>query len=235
MKRILPLMMIVSLVLSGCAVTEKLSINPAGDGRSDLALSAEPFFIDVLNDFEEFSDTKNPESVMDKAVSDIQKNLQRGTGTSQVSFTKTGERSYEGVFSFSSISSLLSDLGADPDQSLLTVKDNTMTFYLDLENYPQLTKVIPFLADKNFEPFGPTYNQGISAEDYLEMISFMLGDEGPDAITSSSIVLDLQTPGDITAVSGGTKTGPRSFRFQFPLLDFLLLQKPIQCSVSWKN
>jgi hypothetical protein len=62
-------MMIVSLVLSGCAVTEKLSINPAGDGRSDLALSAEPFFIDVLNDFEEFSDTKNPESVMDKAVS----------------------------------------------------------------------------------------------------------------------------------------------------------------------
>jgi hypothetical protein len=109
-----------------------------------------------------------------------------------------------------------------------------MTFYLDLENYPQLTKVIPFLADKNFEPFGPTYNQGISAEDYLEMISFMLGDEGPDAITSSSIVLDLQTPGDITAGQRRHEDRPAKLPLPVPAPRFPPAAKahPVQCELE---
>lgn len=234
MKHSIPILLVSALLLCGCAVTEQLAIAPGGNGKSDISLSVEPFFVDVLNDFEEFSDEKNPESVMDKAVSDMEKSLKGGDGMTGVSFSKIGERAYKGVFSFKSVSSLLSDLGAEKNQTLLTVKGNTLTFHLDLDNYPQLTKVIPFLADKNFEPFGPTYNQGISEADYLDMISFMLGEEGPNAISDSRIVLNLETPGPITAFSGGKKTAEKSYQFSFPLIDFLLLEKPIEFSVSWK-
>ena len=233
MKRIIPIAVACALILSGCAVTERLSMQKSGNGTSDINVSVEPFFIDVLNDFEEFADSKNPQSVMDKAVSDMEKNLSNGQGTGNVSFKKTGERTYEGVFTFTSIANLLADLGSDKDQSLLTVSGNTLRFHVDIGNYPQLCKVIPFLADKNFEPFGPTYNQGISEADYLDMISFMLGEEGPDAIRNSRIILNLKTPGTITSFTGGKKIDDTTFQFSFPLIDFLLLQNNIDCSVTW--
>ena len=223
-----------SLVLTSCAVTENLSVDKRNGGDSSVNLKVENFFQDVLADFNEFSTTKDSSTVLDNAVKELETSLQKGKGTKDVKFTKKDADAYEGTFTFTSLSSLFADLGADKDQTILVQSGNTLTFRLDMENYEQLTKIIAFLKDKNFEPFGPTYNQGISESDYLDMISFMLGEEGPDAIKNSQITLNLKTPGTITSFTGGKKLDDTSFQFSFPLIDFLLLQNPLSFSVSWK-
>ena len=170
---------------------------------------------------------------MDKAIEDFKISLMRSPTTNHVELKKTGENAWSGSLGFDDLKRLLSDLGAGANQSLLSLNANTLTFRLSMENYEQLVPVIPFLADPNFEAFGPMYNQGLSEADYLEMISFMLGDEGVPAIESSTITVKVETPEPIKSFNGGTKTAERSYEFSFPLIDFLLLAEPITFSVGW--
>jgi hypothetical protein len=230
------LLVVVSLMLlTSCTITETLSFRQTGYNYSEFDFSVEEFFIAVLQDFSDFSAPDAGEGeLMDRAIDDFQRALIFSPTTRAVDLRKTGENSYEGTFEFSNIMRLLSDLGAGENQSLLRMANKSMTFSLSMDNYHQLVPVIPFLADENFEAFGPVYNQGLSEDDYLEMISFMLGEEGPPAIESSVITLRVNTPTAITTFTNGKKVSEQVYEFSFPLIDFLLLAKPITFSVSWK-
>jgi hypothetical protein len=222
------------LTFSSCVVTENLSIQQNGSGSSTADIGVQDFFISVLKDFSDLSSqTDAHTTVMDASMHNLSSALEKGKTTSNVKFTKTDNNNYVGNFDFAQLNALITDLGGDKDQTLLTLDGTTLKFYLDINNYNQLVKVIPFLSDPNFETFGPAYNQGMSEKDYLDMISFMLGDEGPDAIRNSTITINIKAPAPITFCSGGTKVDATTFRFQFPLIDFLLLNKPMQFSLSW--
>ncbi|MGD1819611.1 MAG: hypothetical protein ACPKOI_07020 [Pleomorphochaeta sp.] len=233
LKKYIILLAITIPFLMSCVVTEDLSINNDESGNSNIAISVEDFFIDVLNDFSEFSTDENDKPIMDLAIEDTSNKLIKNETTTNVLFTKVGKNSYVGSFDFTSLSTLISDLGETENQTILTLNNNKLNFYLDLNNYSQLTKAIPFLADPNFEPFGPEYNEGLSEDDYLEMISFMLGEEGPDAIRNSTITLNFETPAPIKTFSGGIKVSDNQFTYSFPLIDFLLLAKPLQFELTW--
>ena len=221
------------LLLSSCVVTEQLSINQNESGSSEISISVEDFFISVLNDFSEFSSDETDKPIMDLAIEDTSNKLVQNKSTTNVIFTKVGKNSYDGSFDFQSLSTLIEDLSETKDQSILTLQNNKLTFFLDLNNYFQLKKVVPFLADANFEPFGPEYNEGLSEDDYLEMISFMLGEEGPDAIRNSLITLNFETPKSIKSYKGGVKKSDTLFTYSFPLIDFLLLAEPLNFELTW--
>jgi len=219
--------------MTSCTVTEQLAFHPAAANESAFSFSVEDFFIAVLEDFSEFIPKEGETELMDTAIDDFARALTASPATDNVSLEKLSDNAYEGTFLFDDLSQLISDLGAGNDQTLLTMQENSMQFFLSMENYDQLVPVIPFLADENFEAFGPVYNQGLSEADYLEMISFMLGEEGPPAIKKSFITLKVRTPQPITAFSGGRKLSDTEYEFSFPLIDFLLLAEPITFSVSW--
>ncbi|MGH0054546.1 MAG: hypothetical protein ACQ5SW_14265 [Sphaerochaetaceae bacterium] len=222
------------ILMSSCTITENVSFKRMGNHQSEFAFTVEDFFIAVLEDFSEFAPEEGDVSLMDKAIGDFERALQYSPTTDNVELKKLNEHAYEGVFEFSDLQRLVTDLGAGEDQSLLDISDNSMTFFLSMDNYDQLVPVIPFLADENFEAFGPVYNQGLSEQDYLEMISFMLGEEGPPAIEQSVITLRVHTPGTITSFSNGSKESEQVYAFSFPLIDFLLLAEPITFTVRWK-
>ncbi len=218
---------------SSCVVTEQLSFKGSGYNNSAFDFTVEDFFIAVLEDFSEFSPEDQDTSLMDSAITDFERALRYSSTTNSVNIQKLTDNAYEGQFNFMNLDKLFSDLGAGNDQSLLVQRNNTLTFSLSMDNYDQLVPVIPFLADENFEAFGPVYNQGLSESDYLEMISFMLGEEGPPAIEKSTITLRIATPKPIKGFTNGKKVGTSLYEFSFPLIDFLLLAEPITFSVSW--
>lgn len=224
---------IVALTLSSCVVTEDLTIDNSNGGTSTTAIQVEDFFIDVLEDFSDFSTNNSSKPIMDQSMEAFEKQLKNTSTTSDVVLQKTGNNSYIISYDYSSLKTLLSDLGAEKDQDVLTLKNNKLNFYLDINNYSNLTSAIPFLTDPNFEPFGPTYNEGLSQADYLEMISFMLGEEGPGAIEKSEITLRFKTPAPIKSYTGGKKISSNVFEFSFPLIDFLLLAKPLSFEINW--
>lgn len=228
------LLLAVLFVASGCTVTEALTFTNTPSHASAFDFTVEDFFIAVLQDFSEFVPPEGDQSLMDKAIADFERALDYSPTTDNVRMNKLNDNAYQGTFTFRNLQQLFSDLGAGSNQSLLKMEKNSMSFFLSMDNYDQLVPVIPFLADENFEAFGPVYNQGLSEADYLEMISFMLGEEGPPAIEQSFITMRVETPTPITGYTNGRKISNTLYEFSFPLIDFLLLESPITFSVSWK-
>ena len=231
MKRILPFALLALLLISSCTVTENLDIYNKDSGSSTANIKVEQFFIDVLEDFGEFLPSSD-QSIMDEAMEGFSAQLNNSTSTETVAFKKTGTNAYELRFDYTNISSLLADLGA-PNQSLLQMTDNSMKFYVDIDNFEELTKIVPFLADPNFEVYGPMFNQGTSEEDYLDMIYYLLGEDGPDAIKNGSISVYINVPGKITNLEHATKIDKNTALATFPIIDFLLLNEPLTFTINW--
>lgn len=232
-KYILVAVTIAALTLSSCVVTEDLTINNKDGGTSSSTIHVEDFFVDVLEDFSDFSTSDSSKPIMDQSMEAFEKQLINVSTTDNVDLVKTGNNSYIISFNYSNLKTLLSDLGAESNQTVLNLNNDKLNFYLNLANYSDLTAAIPFLEDPNFEPFGPTYNEGLSEPDYLEMIGFMLGEEGPGAIQKSMISLRFETPEPIKSFTNGKKISEKVFEYSFPLIDFLLLEKPLSFELIW--
>lgn len=232
MKKVVFILLSCLLIFTSCTVSEELVLKNKKSGSSSSDIKVEQFFVDVLADFGEFLPSSD-KSIMDEAMDGFSSQLDKANATSNVVFKKKGTNSYSLDFDFSDIETLLSELGAG-NQSLLKIDNNTISFYVDINNFEELTKIVPFLADPNFEVYGPLYNQGTTEEDYLDMIYYLLGEEGPDAISNGLVTIDIKVPGQITNISGARKTSSSTAEFAFPIIDFLLLNKPLTFSISWK-
>lgn len=234
MKRIFAILTFISIILlSSCQVTENIIISD-GENTSESDIIVYDFFIDVLNDFSAFvSDESQDESIMDAAVRGFADGLASNPDNCNIIYTKGSGNEYKLSFDFKSISNALSALNGAEGNSVLKEGENSLSFYLDINNYVELKEMIPFLADPNFEVYGPEYNQGMSEADYLDMIYYLLGEEAPDAISSSMIDINITTPGEIVSSEGVTVTGSNTCTYSFPLIDFLLLSEPMAFSISW--
>lgn len=222
---------------SGCVMQQGLSMSGNQGGWATTDLYVYDFFLTVLEDFEPFTPEDRKVSIMDASVDDFVAQLHTTDSASNIGLAKIGSNGYFIDFTFSSLEQLLQDLNKREPQSIVTVRtagrNTTLRLHLDMDNYPQLTKIIPFLADPNFETFGPLYNEGMGEEEYLDMISYILGEDGPPSISDSVISLRLTTPKVIKSQQGGVPESPNSIRFDIPLIDFLLLAKPIEFSATW--
>jgi len=109
----------------------------------------------------------------------------------------------------------------------------TLKLHLDRTNYKQLATVFPLLANPLFEGMGPQANDTISDDEYMEMIRFSLGDEGPGLLKKSFIDLTIKPEGEILSQTGGTPTNG-GVLFRIPLLRLLILDKPLDYSVTYR-
>lgn len=222
----------ITMLLASCTVTESLVVEGDGGISSSSDIHVEQFFIDVLEDFSEFL-PEDDSSIMDNAMESFGNGLAGMAAVASSSTEKTGENEYLVSFAVDDIDALLSEFGVE-EQSLIAMTGNFLSFYLDISNYAELKEAVPFLADPNFEVYGPEYNQGMSEEEYLEMISFLLGEEGPDAISHGLVSMEITVPGTITAVENAEKTGDSTAVFSFPIISFLLLNEPLSFSIEWE-
>ncbi len=225
------------LILSSCVMQQGISLSSGGHGWATTDLSVTPFFATVLEDFLPFSEEENPRPLLDVSIENFTNELMKAESTNHVSSLKLYENAYFIDFTFSSLTDLLKDLNNREEQTIITIKKTgnkeRLDFFLDINNYPQLTRIVPFLAEENFETFGPLYNEGMSEDEYYEMISYILDEKGPQEIKNSLISLRLTTPSAITSFKGGVKEGKNVIRFDIPLIDILLLSEPITFSASW--
>ncbi|MCR4675909.1 MAG: hypothetical protein K5634_01605 [Sphaerochaetaceae bacterium] len=223
------------MVLSSCQVTQNVNCTNSSDplmGGSSTTIKTDSFFEGVLEDLSSWKSTGSNDPVVDVAISSFAQNLSNSKYSDSVRFIKTDEHSYSGTFVFTDFKKLIQDLcGEYKDQNLLTLtttKDGKTRLELNisLENYDVLASIVPFLSDPNFEVWGPKYNDYLSEEEYKELVSFVLGEEGPASIDSSIITITLKAPGKITSTNGTIKQN-NTVEFSFPLIKFLLLHEPL--------
>ena len=109
----------------------------------------------------------------------------------------------------------------------------TVKVHLDRTNYKQTSTRFPGLSNPLFEGMGPQVNDTITEAEYLEMIKFSLGDEGPALVKKSFIEMSIRPEGEIVSQTGGTQTNG-TVVFRIPLLRLLVLDKPLDYSVTFK-
>ena len=226
-----------AMLLSSCVVAEKLTLtgdytqSKAVPGKNHVDLSVDDFFVGVVEDLSDWENKGNNDPIIDVAIQDFVKNLEASSVTSSIKFVETGYNTYMGDFAFTNFPQLLIDLSNNQaDQSVVTMSSKNgkshVEISINMDNYEQLTKMIPFLADPNFEVYGPLYNNDLTEEEYLEMVSFILGEQCPDSIASSSIKIQVVAPKAISAHNGKLRNS-KTVEFSFPLIDFLLLHESI--------
>ena len=226
-----------ALLLSSCVVAEKLTLS--GDytvsaevpGKNHVDLSVDDFFVGIVEDLSDWQNKGNNDPILDVAIQDFVGNLEASSVTSSVRFRETGHNTYMGDFSFSNFPQLLIDLSnGQADQNVVTISEKDgkthVEININMENYPQLTTMIPFLADPNFEVYGPLYNNDLTEEEYLEMVSFILGEQCPDSIAASSVKIQVVAPKAIENHNGSLRNA-KTVEFSFPMIDFLLLHESI--------
>ena len=195
MKKLLILILSIAFIFTSCTVTESILISSSQTGASSSNIIVEDFFIEVLEDFGEFLPSSD-QSIMDEAMAGFASQLSSSSAASGVKFVNLGDNQYILDFAYSDMSKMMKDLGAEGN-TLITETPNSFAFYVDINNFEELTKIVPFLADPNFEVYGPLYNQGMSEEDYLDMIYYLLGEEGPDAIKNGHVTIYIEVPESI--------------------------------------
>lgn len=233
MRKIILAALTFSLLITSCTVSEKLTLKTSVNGNIQSDIMVEDFFVEVIEDFSEFL-PKNNESILEGGIKDFTNQLKNSKHTNTVSYQNPEENHYKINLDFNNLNNLLTELSGGNGQTLITVTDNKLDFFLDINNYPELKNIIPFLSDPNFEVFLPEYNIGYSEDDYLEMIVFLLGEEAPEKIKNSFISLQIKLPGNATNYKNVKKLNTDTVLFEFELIDFLLLSSPLSFSVSWK-
>ena len=224
-------------LMSSCVVAEKLTLTgdytqvKAVPGKNHVDLSVDDFFVGIVEDLSDWENTGNNDPIIDVAIQDFVKNLEASSVTSSIRFLETGHNTYMGDFTFTNFRQLLIDLSnGQSDQSVVTMSEKNgkthVEISINMDNYEQLTKMIPFLADPNFEVYGPLYNNDLTEEEYLEMVSFILGEQCPDSIANSSIKIQVVAPKAISDHNGKLRNS-KTVEFSFPLIDFLLLHHSI--------
>ena len=232
----------VILLLCSCKVTETLNFkssiteDDALNGTSHIDLSVTDYFVSVLEDLSNWDQTGNNDPILEVAVDEFVENLEESDTTSSVKFIKTGNNTYMGDFAYSDFNELVIDLSNNPDCSLVTATEKDgkthVEIHIGMDNYEELTEVIPFLANPNFEVYGPLYNHDLTEENYLEMMGFILGEECPDEILNSKVKIQVLAPKEITS-HNGTLLKSNIVVFSFPLIDFLLLHEPIDFELEY--
>ena len=233
MKRLFLILSITILLFSSCSVTQSFTLSNSG-GSSLSDIKVDQFFLDVLEDFSDFT-PQGDYSIMDEAMVNFADKLNSSSSSSNVQLRTDGKSTrYIISLDYSSLEKLVADLNGGKGNSLLVISKNSMTLNLTYDNYEELESVIPFLSDPNFEVYGPRYSNGMSEEEYMDMISFLLGEDGPEALKKSFVSIVIETPGDITSIKGAMKTGEKKAVYSFPVVDFLTLNNPLSFNIEWK-
>jgi len=72
----------------------------------------------------------------------------------------------------------------------------------------------------------------MSSADYLSLVTMIYGRPLADEIAGARIKASIEFPRAVTSVIGGSSSGRRA-EFDIPLLDLLVMEKPLQYEIKW--
>ncbi len=142
-----------------------------------------------------------------------------------------------------SLSATISDLGAllaSPDLSSLIKLDNTegaksLTIRLSRDHGQDILALLPGIDPGLVEALSPPALGGgdYTKVEYRDALQTILGTKAMPAFDAASVDLSVSVPGAIVSSSGGRVAGS-TWKASIPLLDLLVLEKPLVLSFSWR-
>lgn len=237
MKRAVYFLIALLLILSACSVQQEIYLNASGGGDYNGTIQVSDVFSGYLAELASLTMEASEEFVLfdtEKIRRDIEKEQ---TGVTVQDITVKDEATLNLQLEFSSVEKLMRSEEAQEAGIIDFVKAadgrKTVHIHLDRDNYSQLNTLFTEEQSLVMDTFGPEENEGLTEEEYLDMMSFALGEEGPPLIRASVIKTTITVEGTVLEQKGGTQEG-NTVVFTIPLIRLLLLDEPLDYSLTFR-
>jgi hypothetical protein len=231
--------LLAALAFASCTVNQTIVIAQDGTGTFAMHAEASTLLREYLTSLSEISGNTGPlkQGRMFDAVA-IRKDFQSRPGIVVQKAVTPTPNSLDLELEFDSLQDLLGGRDALKEAGAISIVDTEETtmlrLHLDRTTWDQLARLFPPLRDPLVAELGPQVHGQVTDDDYLAMVKFSIGDAAPALLRKSFFTLTIQPQGEIVSQAGGTvNDGAVSFRI--PLLRILVLDRPLDYSVTWKR
>ncbi len=219
--------------LGACTVTQQLHLRGDGSGETTVAIDYSTEMVALVRDLAELPGAElRGDGIIN--LEPIHNRLMKRPGVTVYRVEAPERHRVEIEFAFRDAREVLPAAAANAI-GLVTfeeVEDGALRvrLYLDLANYGLFAEVFPLLEDPVIRSLGPQDNTQRTREDYLELMSFILGPTGPEALAAALVTVRVTADGELVSQRGGRVEG-NAVVFEVPLLDLLLLPEPLDMDI----
>ena len=229
------------LLVAGCSVDQEIAVRLTGAGEAQVRVELQPVFIDYLLALAEIADEVElpddpSEALFD--IAEVEAAIADWPGVEAARIATPTPEQLELDLTFDDLQAAFAPTeagsGTTPLISLTGSRRRTLSVHLDSDNYHQLTALFPVLEHPLVISLGPQPELEVNDEEYLEMMQFVLGDDGPPAILDSEVKVRVQVEGRVVEQHGGELQEDGSVLITIPLLRILVLDQPLDYRVVFE-
>ena len=225
--------------LASCAVRQEVSLRPDGSGSVAVRVVLREGFYDYLGEMNaEAGALGAPVGADVFDLKRIQESVRSFPGVDLVGARTPNPRTLELDLSFKDVAAVARTANPAGSTPLFTFQRTgtrrLFRVHLDLPNYARIAPLIPGSENPLLEVLGPQAEQPYTEAEYLDVIAFMMGDHAPGWIRESTLEVRVQVPGRVVAQQGGIPV-QGGVLFRIPLLDVLLLERPLVYSIEFET
>jgi len=235
-------MVFFTLLFASC--TAQISGSLKGDGQADLQIYAalEPRMTALIGGLAAASGTAQPGSsnvLIDGPA--IAASMSLAPGIDSVSLNNIAPAAIQGPIKISRITDFLTGgkrlSVRSPDFITFTQSKGGGRCAINIDRYsgPKILGLIsPEIGDYLAALMAPlATGETLTKAEYLTLVGSVYGKSITDEISQAFIRAYIDFPGQVQSAKGGTFSGRRA-EFAIPLLDILVLEKPLSYEVVWK-
>ncbi|MDR1972166.1 MAG: hypothetical protein LBQ46_09620 [Treponema sp.] len=227
--------LVLGLASCGASISGKLERGGVGDFNVSAAL--EPGAAAKIRDFLAFSQGNPGGGELLINAPAIARSMSNAPGVAQVNFRNTGSAALEGLVKIANIGDFLAPSGK---AGFISFQENPggggrVAITLNREAAPDMLSLIsPDVTYYLMALFAPiATGDELSKEEYLIQVNLFHGPAVAGEISRASVRSQVEFPGPLVSVRGGTFSGSRA-EFIIPLADLLVLEQPLSYEAVWR-
>ncbi|MDR1430374.1 MAG: hypothetical protein LBI85_08805 [Spirochaetaceae bacterium] len=220
-------------VFGACSSQTAGVLRQNGSADMELRASLEPRMAELIRSLSGNFGGSSAENSLDGPA--IAESMQTAPGVSAVSFHNINPTTIEGSLSITKVEDFLRLTSLPEASRLIRVQGRLLSIRLDLDTGPELLGALsPDVADYLSAIMAPvSTGERLGSGEYLELVTSVYGTAISREIAAARIRAVIEVPGEITRVEGGAFSG-REARFDIPLLELLVLERPILYEIEWR-
>jgi hypothetical protein len=226
-----------TVALAACSVNQVLVIKADGSGTTSMRVVTTKLFREYILDLQEVTGIVPAADGSIFDVEKLQKELSARPGLTVKKAASPEPDVLEVELAYRSVEEVYGSVESVKKSGLLVYSEwggqKSLKVHIDRKNFKELSAVFPVMNNAAFEGIAPQEQDTITESEYLDMIQFTLGPDGPAALKGSFIDLVVKPEGMIVSQTGG-KVANGSVTFRIPLIRLLLLDKPLDYALIWK-
>ena len=168
----------------------------------------------------------------------IGRSIAAAPGIRSVSLKNTAPAALDGSFSVSNVNDFLSS--GSPDGRFIsytegrTAGSSSIVITLDRASAPQIISRLSAEAEEYLSALmaPAVLGEYMSSREYLDLLSMVYGRALADEVAAARIRAAIEFPRPVSEMQGGRAAGKQA-EFDIPLLDILVLERPLRYEVKW--